>query len=160
MQPVRTWFLEIAFVRDVSMWLDLTKPGLDAHNGKLHFSLKINLHTIKLTVHEYINAKCCLVCFHCGRFLGPVRRPRVIGWSSIGSGGLGKAANRLEIATGLAHDISHRFSNILWCFQHRMASYDAIQHCSVSCFAGARHTLLPTAPDQPPLCTHLWYWLG
>ena len=112
--------------RNYYMWPDLPKPSLRAHKARSTNSLPWDSYTIELSLPVHSPAKDFLVCFSCGWFCMPVRRPRVPGWSLNGSGVNGQAANQLEITTRLASDIRQWFAYILWYLQHKQAWYGYI----------------------------------
>ena len=64
-----------------------------ARRGLIHAPLQctdlpsLDSHTIVLAMHVCVIANSSSVCFSQGCFLRHVRRPRVLGWSLIGSAG-------------------------------------------------------------------------
>ena len=98
------------------MWQDLSKPATYAHNGKESFSSPIDSSINKLINCHNTTATSWLVCFFWGLFLGPVRRPQVLGCSLNATVWLVQAATLQKITTGLVHDVGHGCSYIFATF--------------------------------------------
>jgi len=84
------------------------KADFHTHNDKADFSPPLDFYISELTINVCIIAIVSLVCFCWGLFLGPVRRARVLGWSSNGSGVNRQAPTQLEITTRLARKLGHQ----------------------------------------------------
>ena len=69
------------------LWLDLTKAVFDAHNNQTH-ALQFHHALLDNYICQLANSPCMywwLKFSSCGLFVGPIRRPRVLGWSLNGS---------------------------------------------------------------------------
>ena len=77
------------------------------HHLNIQISPPFNSYINKQTAHVCMDANSLSVCFCCGYFLRHVRRPRMLGLSSIGSGGYLLKGTWLQITTRLASDFVH-----------------------------------------------------